>query len=266
MTLREIVWAPFTVWSKDSSYSYECACVCRSGFDLKFIQAYPHFADDLQRETEALCARLITYPKPTVAAVNGHACAAGAMLMLTFDAVVMNKERGFCFVPGVDLGLTYSNGMVALMAAKLPVAIRHGMIVYSERFDSVRLAEHHVVTAAPADDVLSNAVSTASKLALKAATKASRAALAHTKATLYHEAVAALQVRHDEVVRAPAFVPMGFDRLEKGVDRRRRASLGNGVQIGPKPVTRVTFGEVVKYDGGAKSKSMDGAEDSRLEA
>lgn len=84
-----------------------------NGFDLKWIQGNMDKADMLQQGTEALCARLLKFTKPTICAANGHATAAGAMLALSFDVVVMNSERGYCFVPGVDLGLVYSPGMTA---------------------------------------------------------------------------------------------------------------------------------------------------------
>jgi enoyl-CoA hydratase/carnithine racemase len=41
----------------------------------------------------------------TVAAINGHFCAAGAMLGLAFDMRVMRTDKGMFFVPAVDLGL-----------------------------------------------------------------------------------------------------------------------------------------------------------------
>jgi 1,4-dihydroxy-2-naphthoyl-CoA synthase len=52
-----------------------------NGFDLKWIQQNMHLADALQQAVELLCAHILQYSKPTLAAVNGHACAAGAMLV-----------------------------------------------------------------------------------------------------------------------------------------------------------------------------------------
>ena len=158
-----------------------------NGFDLKFLQQHSHLMDDVQRMTEMLCARILRFPKPTIAAVNGHACAAGAMLMLCFDEVVMNSEKGYCFVPGIDLGLTYSPGMAALMSARLPFSVRHGFIVMGERLTGPQLAKHAVVKAAPPDKVLPEAVARAVALKPKAAHGATMSSI---KATLYHEAIA----------------------------------------------------------------------------
>lgn len=188
-----------------------------NGFDLKFLQQYPDLMDDLQRSTELTLARLLRFPKITVCAINGHACAAGAMLMLCVDKCVMNAERGFCFVPGVDLGLTYSPGMSELMSARLPVALRHDFIVLGQRYTASDLAPHGVVAAAvPPERVLPEALALACKLKPKATHAAT---LSRIKATLYHEAIAALEVEPDAIVTDPTFVPMGFETLAGGVDR-----------------------------------------------
>jgi enoyl-CoA hydratase/carnithine racemase len=42
---------------------------------------------------------------PTVAAVNGHAFAAGGMMMLAHDFRVMRSDRGYFCLNEVDLGL-----------------------------------------------------------------------------------------------------------------------------------------------------------------
>merc|ERR1712154_307358 len=44
-------------------------------------------------------------------------------------------------------------------------------------------------------------------------------AMRQIKATLYHEAIAALELVPDEVVMAPQFMPMGFGAVSVGQDR-----------------------------------------------
>ena len=84
-----------------------------NGFDLKWIQEHMDLAEALQQAVELLYARILQFPKPTLAAVNGHACAGGAMLMLAFDFRIMNVEKGFVFMPGIDLGIVYTPGRVS---------------------------------------------------------------------------------------------------------------------------------------------------------
>ncbi|GBG31613.1 Enoyl-CoA hydratase, mitochondrial [Hondaea fermentalgiana] len=119
-----------------------------NGMDLKWIDANPAEADELQRNTEALLARILTFPLPTIAAINGHFCAAGAMLGLAFDYRIMNVEKGLFFVPAIDIGLVYSPGMTELMKAKTPVHMHNDMIVYAKRYGATDLVRENVVVEA----------------------------------------------------------------------------------------------------------------------
>ena len=185
-----------------------------NGFDLKWIQAHIDLANTLQESVELLCARILQYPKPTIAAVNGHATAAGAMLMLCCDFRIMNKDKGFVFVPGIDLGLVYSPGMSSLMAAKLPQQMHVDFIVYGQRYTAKTLEPHGVVEAAPADEVLTKASHRAH--ALKGKTK-HPATMARIKQTLYHQTIAALEHHPDLMFLQPS--PMGFEDLPRDMVR-----------------------------------------------
>jgi enoyl-CoA hydratase/carnithine racemase len=59
------------------------------------------FLDDVHR----LLGRILTFPAITVAAINGHAFAGGAMLATAHDFRVMRDDRGYWCLPEVDLGL-----------------------------------------------------------------------------------------------------------------------------------------------------------------
>jgi enoyl-CoA hydratase/carnithine racemase len=63
-----------------------------NGLDLKFIEQHPQEAGVFQKNFELLLDRLLCFPVPTVAAINGHFCAAGAMFGLAFDYRIMNAE------------------------------------------------------------------------------------------------------------------------------------------------------------------------------
>jgi len=195
-----------------------------NGFDLKFIhanRATPNLVDDLQQATEQLLALLLKFRKPTVAAVNGHAAAAGAMLLLAFDKVVMNNERGYCFVPGVDLGIVYSPGMTALMAAKLPVQMRTDFIVFGKRYGATELEANGVLLGATKESVMPEAMKIAQDLKKKAAFPE---ALGRIKECLYHEACAALECEIDESIFNPIYKPMGFGNMNPSVDKPKEAA------------------------------------------
>lgn len=71
-------------------------------------------------------SRLLAFPLPTVAAINGHAFGAGAMLATSHDFRVMRADRGFYCLPEVQLGMPFTVGMNALLTERLTnqVAVR----------------------------------------------------------------------------------------------------------------------------------------------
>ena len=217
-----------------------------NGFDLKYMQKYPECCNDLQKTTEELCALILTMKKVTIAAVNGHAVAAGAMLMLCFDKVIMNNDKGFCFVPGVDLGLVYSYGMTELMKAKLPLTIRHDFIVFGLRYTANTLAPHGVVIPTPALQVNAKALELANELKQKAKYPDT---LGRIKETLYHEAVAALECEVDTRHLQPKFTPMGFGIIPMGKDRPVGTEVTAGKDGGGGVGAGVKFKEDAIVDG-----------------
>ena len=60
-----------------------------------------------------LLARLLEIGVPTVAAIQGHAFAAGAMLALAHDERVMRADRGWSCLPEVDINIPFTPGMSA---------------------------------------------------------------------------------------------------------------------------------------------------------
>lgn len=93
-----------------------------NGLDLEWMGGAPE--GEPQRNVErvqALLARLMASPVAVIAAMNGHAFAAGAMLALACDERVMREDRGFFCLPEVDINIPFSPGMSALIRAKLPI-------------------------------------------------------------------------------------------------------------------------------------------------
>jgi len=143
------------------------------------------------RDLHRLFARLLAFPVPTVAAVNGHAFAAGAMLALAHDFRVMRADRGYLCLPEIDLatGRPLTAGMYALLAARLTPAVRHEMLVTGHRYPAPECIEKQIVHEAAAEEaVLAEAVARADALARK-----DRATLAAIKRGLYAGALRVLE-------------------------------------------------------------------------
>lgn len=108
-------------------YSNGLALDALAGKSVDEIAAY-------LREVHALFARVLAFPRATIAALNGHAFAGGLMLALAHDTRLMRADRGFLCLPEVDLRLNLQPGMTALIAARLPKQTAHEAIVTGRRW------------------------------------------------------------------------------------------------------------------------------------
>lgn len=133
--------------------------IWHNGLDLDHLATLGDRPWDYIDRLHHLLARCLTLPMPTVAAVQGHAFAGGAMLALAHDVRTMRADRGFLCLPEIDLGMPFSPGMAAMIGAKLPQPALHRLAVLGERIggdDALTLGvvddaiegEHGVLTAA----------------------------------------------------------------------------------------------------------------------
>ncbi|KAF5186914.1 Enoyl-coa isomerase [Thalictrum thalictroides] len=94
-----------------------------NGLDLAWAESdgKSHYRDRLIQMTfefKLLIADLISLPLPTIAAVTGHAAAAGFMLAIAHDYVLMRKDRGVLYMSEIDIGLTFADYFMELMRAR----------------------------------------------------------------------------------------------------------------------------------------------------
>ena len=112
--------------------------------------------------------RLLVFPVPTVAAINGHAFAAGAMLALAHDFRIMRADRGFFCLPEVDIRIPLAPGMTALIASKLTAESLRDTILTGMRLGGSDARTRAIVDeAVPASEVLPRAIARAAALAAK---------------------------------------------------------------------------------------------------
>lgn len=138
-----------------------------NGLDLDWLMASGEGAEFIG-DFLAFFARVLSLPLPTVAALNGHAFAGGAMFALTHDFRVMRADRGFFCLPEVDLGMPFAPGMNALITSKLDSRTASDLILTGRRIggeEALRLRA--VDELAAADEVLPRAIARAETLASK---------------------------------------------------------------------------------------------------
>ena len=142
----------------------------------------------LQRVLRCL-ARVLAFPVPTVAAINGHAYAAGGMLALAHDFRVMRVDRGFFCLPEVDLRLPLAPGLLALIRGRLSLTTFRDAILTGARIGGAEAARRGIVDeAVPAPEVLDRAVAMAAGLAGK-----DRGIYGTLKRAMYAETIAILE-------------------------------------------------------------------------
>jgi enoyl-CoA hydratase/carnithine racemase len=118
-----------------------------NGLDLDWLTAHPEQMQSYVARVQALLARVLTLPMPTAAAVTGHAFGAGAMLAMAHDVRVMRADRGYFCFPEVDIRIPFTDGMAALIQAKLTPRAAVASMTTGRRFGGVEAAEFGIVDA-----------------------------------------------------------------------------------------------------------------------
>jgi Delta3-Delta2-enoyl-CoA isomerase len=140
-----------------------------NGLDLAWMAAHGDQVADFVHRVHGLFARVLSSPVPSVAAIQGHCFAAGAMLSLAHDQRVARADRGFWCLPEVDIHIPFTPGMSALIQARLSPATAHEAMTTAHRYGGAESFAAGIVDAAVAEhDVLPEALERARALAPKA--------------------------------------------------------------------------------------------------
>jgi len=138
-----------------------------NGLDLDWLGTAPD-PSGFMDTVHDLLVRVLMFPAVTVAAVNGHAFAAGAMLATAHDFMIMRSDRGYWCLPEVDLGLPLTPTMHAVVAARLPRFTLHEAVTTGKRYDAeAAIAAQIAHGSAPEGDVLRTAAALATELSGK---------------------------------------------------------------------------------------------------
>jgi enoyl-CoA hydratase/carnithine racemase len=140
-----------------------------NGLDLDWLFAHADEHEAYVVSVQALLARMLALPVITVAALQGHTFAAGAMFSLAHDFRVMRADRGFWCLPEADIGIPFTRGMSALIQARLAPQVAHEAMTTGRRYGGAAALDVAIVdSAVDEESVRSTAVEMAAALAGKA--------------------------------------------------------------------------------------------------
>lgn len=122
-----------------------------NGYDLDWASSNQSSLELMDSKLKSLVFDLFNLPMPTIAAVTGHASAAGFILAMSHDYVLMRKDRGFLYMSEIDIGLKIPNWFVALVKNKVksPVAWRE-VVMRGTKLTADVAIQHGVVDSAHA--------------------------------------------------------------------------------------------------------------------
>ncbi|KAH7320806.1 ClpP/crotonase-like domain-containing protein [Stachybotrys elegans] len=89
--------------------------------------------------------RLLTYPMPTLALLNGHAFAGGLMLAMAHDYRLAPSPKGFLCVNELLFGAPLKPPMAAIFRHKLPPSTFRTLVLEAHRYDAQQALDAGIV-------------------------------------------------------------------------------------------------------------------------
>ncbi|OMJ71763.1 hypothetical protein SteCoe_29934 [Stentor coeruleus] len=138
-----------------------------AGMDLKYISKNGiESGIKIAEELMLVLAKLLKLSVPCVAAVNGHAVAAGMLLAIGADYRIMNKDFGIWKMSEIFLGMIIPLGASLLLKKKLHPSVHRDLSLRGRSFGPKEALENKIVDElVPAENVFTRAVELAQSLA-----------------------------------------------------------------------------------------------------
>ncbi|KAK4893979.1 hypothetical protein LTR27_007785 [Elasticomyces elasticus] len=113
-----------------------------NGLDLEHASFTPGFFPD---SLYALWRRLLTYPMPTIALLNGHAFAGALMLAMMHDYRMMNPHKGYLCLNEVELGVPLRPPMTSVFRQKVSPQTYRKLVLEAARYKALEAFKEGIV-------------------------------------------------------------------------------------------------------------------------
>jgi len=127
------------------------------GIDLEWIMGVAARQDlptirEFMYSLNRMFSRILLYPMPVIAAINGHTFGDGAMLACACDFRFMKADRGFFCFPEVDINIPLLPGMQAIVKNVMPYYKFVELVLSGKRATAPELAASHILIKASANE------------------------------------------------------------------------------------------------------------------
>ena len=106
--------------------------------DFEPLQAFLHTMD-------RILEKLMRFPVPVIAAINGHTFGNGCVLAAACDFRFMRQDRGYVCFPEVDMGIPFLPGLVDVITKAFPKKAFSQMILTGKKYTANEMHELGVV-------------------------------------------------------------------------------------------------------------------------
>ena len=182
-----------------------------NGLDYENAIKDPNF---FQGSLFPLWRRLVTYPMPTMALINGHAFAGGLMTAMAHDYRIMNPHKGFLCLNELEFGAALRPAMASVFRVKLSMSTFRNMVLESRRYPALEALKEGIL-----DGVGGVEEALAFIEEMKLVQKAQGKSYGRLKEELYREVVKDLDEGAD---LAKTEAARDLDRSRRDVDARKR--------------------------------------------
>ena len=106
---------------------------------------------DFINEMDVVFKKLLLYPVPVIAAMNGHAFGNGSIITCACDFRFMRSDRGFFCFPEVNIGIPFRWGMNAFVKKAIPLHVLSQMQFSGNRYTAPELEKNNIIVKACAN-------------------------------------------------------------------------------------------------------------------
>ncbi|MCE5262891.1 MAG: enoyl-CoA hydratase/isomerase family protein [Deltaproteobacteria bacterium] len=126
-------------WSQGIDLAWMMDAMARN--DLPAIREFMYGLNRIFR-------RILLYPMPIIAAINGHAFGDGTIMACACDFRFMKADRGFFCFPEIDISIPFLPGMMAIVRKAMPGYKFQELVLSGKRAGAAELEAGHVIVKA----------------------------------------------------------------------------------------------------------------------